>query len=479
MDRRLVIGLTLAVGVLVAAHAADGYNKQNPKWEAGRPGATVHENNKPYKPLRQPPGSLPTRSGHAHNRRMLDRRIVLGLASFLALGVAAEWLSWRFGVPDGVLLVGFGIVIGPGTGLVHPDALFGNLLLPGVSLVLALALFSSGLAARFDALDEFSGISGLVNFGLALNILIVAGAAHVLLGLHPPLAALLGAILVMTGRRLVTPLRMAARGGLAVIVEREAAALEVIGVTLAVLFFEATVAGNVPRAISLILRTVAVGGLGAVAAAGCLLVVLRSGWVPDALRTAASLVVVLVTFSVSHAVQPDAGFLAVVLTSVFLANQRFVDIQEFVDSQRSVVIALASAVLVVLGARLGVDELNEVGVRSAAFVAAVVLIARPTAVVLSTLRSSLSWRERLFLAGTAPRGAVVAMCASIFGLRLLDAGDAQAGVLVAVAFLTIIGSGVLSGVAWLSVRWIEVTDARPVARGQRPSATEVYVDGKI
>ena len=79
---------------------------------------------------------------------LMTRRILLGLAGVVALGIAAQWLAWRLSVPSILLLLAFGVAAGPLTGLLQPDDLFGKLLLPGVSLSVAVILFKGGLVSR-------------------------------------------------------------------------------------------------------------------------------------------------------------------------------------------------------------------------------------------------------------------------------------------------------------------------------------------
>ena len=60
----------------------------------------------------------------------MHQSIILGLAIIVVLGIAAQWLAWRFKLPAILLLLIFGFVAGPVTGLIHPDELFGELLFP-------------------------------------------------------------------------------------------------------------------------------------------------------------------------------------------------------------------------------------------------------------------------------------------------------------------------------------------------------------
>lgn len=75
---------------------------------------------------------------------------MLGLASLLLLGVAAQWIAWRLRLPSILLLLVIGFVVGPFTGhrLLDPDELLGESLLPFVSLSVAVILFEGGLSLR-------------------------------------------------------------------------------------------------------------------------------------------------------------------------------------------------------------------------------------------------------------------------------------------------------------------------------------------
>jgi NhaP-type Na+/H+ or K+/H+ antiporter len=59
-------------------------------------------------------------------------------------------------------------------------------------------------------------------------------------------------------------------------------------------------------------------------------------------------------------------------------------------------------------------------------------------VLVSTVRSDLEWSERAFLSWMAPRGIVAASVASVFGLKLADAGISGAEALTPLAFLVIL-----------------------------------------
>ena len=48
----------------------------------------------------------------------------------LVLGFLCQWLAWRIRLPAILFLLLTGIVLGPATGLLDPDAMFGDSLFP-------------------------------------------------------------------------------------------------------------------------------------------------------------------------------------------------------------------------------------------------------------------------------------------------------------------------------------------------------------
>ncbi len=74
----------------------------------------------------------------------MAEHLLISLSGLIIIGVAAQWLAWRFRLPSILLLLIFGVIVGPITHFLDPDALLGNLLFPLVSLSVALILFEGG-----------------------------------------------------------------------------------------------------------------------------------------------------------------------------------------------------------------------------------------------------------------------------------------------------------------------------------------------
>lgn len=128
-------------------------------------------------------------------------------ASIFALGIGAEWLASRLGVPSILVLLIVGFLAGPVTGLIEPDVLLGDTLFPIVSLAVAVILFEGGMNLRFAELKPVrTPVLLLTTLGVAVTWGATSLAAWWLLGFAIEVAFLLGATLVVTGPTVVTPL---------------------------------------------------------------------------------------------------------------------------------------------------------------------------------------------------------------------------------------------------------------------------------
>ena len=64
----------------------------------------------------------------------MTEEILVYLSTILVLGIVAQWLAWRLGLPSILVLLIFGLGAGPITGFLDPDQILGPLLVPLVSL---------------------------------------------------------------------------------------------------------------------------------------------------------------------------------------------------------------------------------------------------------------------------------------------------------------------------------------------------------
>lgn len=104
--------------------------------------------------------------------------IVLGIVAVLVLGVGAQWLAWRFRLPSILLLLIFGFLAGPVTGLLPPEALQGDWVFAFVSLSIGIILFEGGLNLRLSELREVGkAVRNLITVGVLVTWVLAGLAA--------------------------------------------------------------------------------------------------------------------------------------------------------------------------------------------------------------------------------------------------------------------------------------------------------------
>jgi len=378
--------------------------------------------------------------------------LLLSLAAIITLGITAEWIAWRVGLPSILVLLVFGIVAGPLTGLLNPDAIFGNLLFPIVSVSVAIILFEGGTSLRIRELRQVGRVVGsLVSVGAMVTWALATTAAHYILGIGLEPALLLGAILVVTGPTVIVPLLRQMRPSSQVgnTLKWEGILIDPVGAVLAVLVFEVLLAGGVETGWTVgalgLVKTIVIGIALAAAGAGLMIWVLDRRWVPEFLQSPLALTLVVAAFAASNSLQPESGLLTVTLMGMVMANQKSVNVRHIVEFKENLRVLLISSLFIILAARLELSDLRAVGMKELAFVVALILVVRPVAVAVSTVGSDFNWRERLAIGWVAPRGIVAAAVSSLFALELAQHGFPGAGQLASVTFLVIIATVVVYG----------------------------------
>ncbi len=407
---------------------------------------------------------------------------LIDLAAIGVIGIACQWFAWWIRLPAILFLLLAGILAGPVSGWLQPEALFGDLLFPMVSLAVAVILFEGSLTLR---LEEIRGIGSvvrrLVGIGVLVTWSLIALAAHLFVGFDWPMAILFGAITVVTGPTVIVPMLRSIRPNerLTNILRWEGIIIDPVGALLAILVFEFIIAQGIGTAFEHTLKTfasiVAIGVALGILFAQFLGIALRRYWIPDYLRSVVTLALVFGVFVLSNWLQEESGLLAVTLMGLWLANMKGVPVEDILDFKESLSLLLISVLFIVLAARIDFAQMRALGWSALGVLLVVQLLARPLKVIVATLGSSLSWRERALLGWIAPRGIVAAAIAALFAIRLSEAGFEQAPLLVPLTFLIIIGTVVIQsatarplarllGVAEPEARGVLIIGANPVAR---------------
>lgn len=390
------------------------------------------------------------------------------LAVIVGAGMVAQWLAWRAQVPSIIALLLAGLLLGPVTGVIDPDELLGGTLFPLVSLSVAIILFEGGLDLPPRELrNTGTVVRRLITIGAVLTFLVGWYASREIFGISNQAAIVLGAVLVVTGPTVVGPLlrfvRPAGRTG--PILRAEGVLIDPIGATAALLAFEIVLLEDANEALLrvagiLVLTLVAGAGIGLLAAY-VLDEALRRFLIPDQLIVPVTFAVVIATFVAANEIQEESGLVTVTVLGMYLARRETSTVRHVLEFSESLRTLLISALFILLAARIEADQLRDVLLPALGFLAVMVFIARPLSVLVSTVRTALTWRERIFLTMMAPRGIVAAAVSAIFAIRMEEENIADADQIVPIVFLVIIGTIVVYGFfSGPAARWLGLAEAQ-------------------
>jgi NhaP-type Na+/H+ or K+/H+ antiporter len=366
-------------------------------------------------------------------------------------GAGARLLAAVSGLPGVVLLLLSGLLIGrSGLGLVEPLDL-GPGLGTVVGLLVSLVLFDGGLNLRLPG----DTIRATVKRIAVLRLLISLGAgllaAHWLAGLSWSVAAVFSAIVLATGPTVVTPLvrqiRLAAPLG--DVLEAEGLVLEPIGAVLALLLLE-LVLGNLHgwRELVLGLLERLGGGVLIGASVGWLLSELLQRLKPDqssGLPLQLTLGMLFLMYGLSEWLLPESALPASVAAGIVVGRRQTVHTAELDGLIQELAQLAITMLFPLLAADVSWAELSPLGWGGISCVLVLMLVVRPIAVGVATVGLPLNLPQKLFLGWLAPRGIVTASVASLFAIRLEQAGILGAGRLQGLVFLTILMTVGLQG----------------------------------
>jgi NhaP-type Na+/H+ or K+/H+ antiporter len=355
------------------------------------------------------------------------------------------------GLPGVVLLLLSGLLIGrSGLGLVEPLDL-GPGLGTVVGLLVSLVLFDGGLNLRLPG----DTIRATVKRIAVLRLLISLGAgllaAHWLAGLSWSVAAVFSAIVLATGPTVVTPLvrqiRLAAPLG--DVLEAEGLVLEPIGAVLALLLLE-LVLGNLHgwRELVLGLLERLGGGVLIGASVGWLLSELLQRLKPDqssGLPLQLTLGMLFLMYGLSEWLLPESALPASVAAGIVVGRRQTVHTADLDGLIQELAQLAITMLFPLLAADVSWAELSPLGWGGISCVLVLMLVVRPIAVGVATVGLPLNLPQKLFLGWLAPRGIVTASVASLFAIRLEQAGILGAGRLQGLVFLTILMTVGLQG----------------------------------
>lgn len=373
--------------------------------------------------------------------------ILIAAALVFGIATACQVIAPKLHVPALVLLLPAGFLLG----LIGPQYRWDEILGPAfpvvVDLIVALILFQGGMALGSIQLErsDRNVVRRLIWIGGATSCLAATLGAHFLLGLDWSLAFLLGAILIVSGPTVVTPILNFAqpeprsRG----ILLWEGTLLDPIGAIFAVSVFQvirATTAGSPMAAVGEIVWSFAVAIFFAVL--GVVIAVLGTKLVrgDGNLGTQVLIGSVICVVALANVCAPESGLLTALLMGAatpWLAKRLNTTLTH-VDPFFSTIASIGVGVLFVsIAALVPSPDLVNVILPAVGIALGLIVIVRPLIAFFCTLGAGLSNRQRALIGWMDPRGIVAAATASSVGASLVAAKVPGAADLLPAAFVII------------------------------------------
>lgn len=371
------------------------------------------------------------------------------LAAGLIFGIATlcQVIAPKLQLPSLILLLPAGFLLGLAAPDLRADKVLGPAFPVVVDLVVAVILFQGGMklgAIKLPTIDR-SVVRRLIWVGAPITAIAATLLSHYLLDFSWPLAFLLGAILIVSGPTVVTPILDFARPEPRVrkILLWEGTLLDPLGAIFAVVVYQIVRAADGAQPLEA-LGTVAFSFLVAIVMAlvGLVLVVLGLKFVRNQglLGTQMLVGVVVLVAGVANFVASGSGLLAALLmgTAMLPIATRFKvsldDVTPFFDTVTSIGIGV---LFVGIAALVPSPVVGSIVWPAIGMAAVLILAVRPFVALVCTGWAGLRANERAFIGWLDPRGIVAAATASSLGASLVAANVTGADRLLPVAFVVI------------------------------------------
>ena len=410
---------------------------------------------------------------------MTADQVLEGVGLIVVLAVGSQVLASRLRIPALIILLPAGFIAGALTSDVNPERLLGAAFQPLVSLAVAVILYDAGLGLELDKLRGHTrrAVIRLITLGVPITWAFAALFTALLVGMSSGAALMTGAVLVVSGPTVITPLLRFIRPTerLQRVLAWEGSLIDPVGGILGAVVYAAVAAGVHRRPgyqLGEFLVAVGIGLAGAAVGIALLWFLLRKLRLGEVLGTSAQLACVIGVAAACDVAREDAGLLAAIVMGLALANMPGFDVPARRPFLETLVQLMIGVLFVSISATVTPASLRHLVLPTLGLVAVLVLITRPLVAFLATVRTDLTRGERQFTGWMAPRGIVAAATASTFSAGLAAHHVGGASKILPVTFVVIVATVAVYGLTAVPVaRRAGVTrpaSTRPLLVGGQP-----------
>ena len=380
----------------------------------------------------------------------------LTLSLAMAVGMIAQTVAHHIRIPGIVLLLFTGVVLGPDVlNIIAPQSL-GAALRMLTGFAVAIILFEGGMNLRLNRLKrEQRSIRQLLTVGGAVTILGGTLTARYIMGWDFRMSLLFGTLVMVTGPTVITPLlrRLKVKRNVAIVLEAEGVLIDAIGAVIAIVALETALSPSEAYLVDSMLHILVRLGAGALIGFVCGFLMVKllrmRDIIPEGIENVFILCVVLALFQISNAILPESGIAAVTVAGIVVGNMFTFTRDDLAEFKEELTVMMIGMLFVLLAADVRLTEVYALGWPGIITVMILICVVRPVNVFVGTLRTNLTWKERIFVAWIGPRGIVAAAVASLFASefaqRGLDGGNELRAMVFLVITATVLTAGLTGG----------------------------------
>ena len=373
--------------------------------------------------------------------------IMLAVALVVGIAIACQALAPLLRMPALILLLPAGFILGLVAPQFRMDQILGPAFPVAVDLMVAIILFQGGLELGTLTLrgDDRRVVHRLLWIGAPITGVAGALGSHFLLGLPWPLAILLGAILIVSGPTVVSPILELARPNRRVrgILMWESTMLDPIGGIVAVVIFQVVQASDAEtpwQAVTAFITSVIVAVVVAIAGLVVLLLGTKLTRGNSILGTQVLIGMVIAASAFANFVADDSGLLTALIMGVAahpLARRLNTNLDPVLPFFNTLAAFGLGVLFVSIAALAPADLVGEIAIPALVMSVLFIVAVRPLVALGCTFKAGLRHQERILIGWMDPRGIVAAATASSVGAALVAAKVEGAELLLPAAFVII------------------------------------------
>lgn len=387
---------------------------------------------------------------------MIEQEFALfSIVIVIALGIFSQWLAWRIQWPSIVIMSIAGLLIGPISGVINPQAALGSFYSPIISLAVAMILFEGSTSLDIRELKGISkSVFRIVTVGAFIAWIGGSLAAHFIAGLSLEISFIIGGLFVVTGPTVIIPMLRQAKlkPRVSSVLKWEGIIVDPVGPLLALFAYEIIQITSqdsfhftdfIPFFVDSLLAIIIGYVIGILVS-----VLVGKGLIPEYLKSPIVLCFVLICFMIGEVIMHETGMLAVTVMGLSLARtKKYVhSIGSIGHFMENISVMLTSTVFILLTASLTRETVFEIFTWPIiSFVLVMLLFIRPLSIGISTIGTELTLQEKALVGWIAPRGIVALTVSGYFAELLIADGYQHATILtsltLALVFITVCAHG--------------------------------------